>query len=182
MPSFIGFELTIVGLFLVVGWHITRNTICHRVEYLLAFLYALMFEELDIRLFHTYQYGEGYTLVLGQVPIVIAFAWAVILYTSMAMSDSWKSPTPPKLVSTRSWPSSLMYLLTPSRFGVAIGSGKFLSAPGGLACRREISTPGCSWFSFSPSGVGSCGDGSLETRPGSVWPFWFYHSPTFAWC
>lgn len=90
MPSFIGFELTIVGLFLVVGWHATRNTICHRVEYLLAFLYALMFEELDIRLFHTYQYSEGYTLVLGQVPIVIALAWAVILYTSMAMSDSWE--------------------------------------------------------------------------------------------
>jgi uncharacterized membrane protein len=87
MQSFLPFELFIVGLFLLLCWHAVRMKAYHRAEYLTAFLYALMFEELDIRLFKTYHYGDGYFLMLGQVPIVIALAWAVIIYTSMQISD-----------------------------------------------------------------------------------------------
>jgi hypothetical protein len=50
-------------------------------------LYALLFEELDIRLSKTYHYGDGYTLMLGHVPLVLALAWAVTLYTSMHILD-----------------------------------------------------------------------------------------------
>jgi hypothetical protein len=60
-----------------------------RAELLTAVLYALLFEELDIRLFKTYHYGVGYKLMLGHVPLVIALAWAVIIYTSMHISDCW---------------------------------------------------------------------------------------------
>jgi hypothetical protein len=58
-----------------------------RVQLLMAVLYALLFEELDIRLSKTYHYGDGYTLMLGHVPLVLALAWTVILYTSMHILD-----------------------------------------------------------------------------------------------
>jgi hypothetical protein len=65
-----------------------------RVELLTAGLYALLFEELDIRLFKTYHYDAGYTSMLGHVPLVIALAWAVIIYTSMHIADCWPISVP----------------------------------------------------------------------------------------
>jgi hypothetical protein len=88
------FELVVVSLFLVTCWHATQMPRAQRVELLTAVLYALLFEELDIRLFKTYHYAEGYTLMLGHVPPVIALAWAVIIYTSMQISDCWPLSAP----------------------------------------------------------------------------------------
>jgi hypothetical protein len=73
----------------LISWHVTRMKSYHRVEILTAFLYALMFEELDIRIFKTYHYGDGYVFMLGNVSIVIALAWAVIIYSSMHISDCY---------------------------------------------------------------------------------------------
>jgi uncharacterized membrane protein len=85
--SFAVFEFVVVSLFLVTCWHVTQRPRAQRVELLMALLYALLFEELDIRLFNTYHYGAGYTLMLGHVPLVIALAWAVIISTSMDITD-----------------------------------------------------------------------------------------------
>lgn len=92
--SFAVFELVVVSLFLMTCWHATRRPRSQRVELLTAVLYALLFEELDIRLFKTYHYGEGYALMLGHVPVVIALAWAVIISTSMQISDCWPISAP----------------------------------------------------------------------------------------
>jgi hypothetical protein len=87
--SFAVFEIVVVILFLMTCWHATQMPRFQRVELLTAVLYALLFEELDIRLFKTYHYGAGYALMLGHVPLVIALAWAVIISTSMHISDCW---------------------------------------------------------------------------------------------
>jgi hypothetical protein len=92
--SFAVFEIVVVSLFLVTCWHATQMPRYQRAELLMAMLYALLFEELDIRLFQTYHYGAGYTLMLGQVPLVIALAWAVIISTSMYISDCWPISVP----------------------------------------------------------------------------------------
>lgn len=92
--SFAVFELVVVSLFLVTCWHATQMPRSQRAELLMAVLYALVFEELDIRLFRTYHYGAGYALMLGHVPLVIALAWAVIIYTSMHISDCWPLSAP----------------------------------------------------------------------------------------
>jgi hypothetical protein len=88
------FELVVASLFLMTCWHATQMPRAQRAELLIAVLYALLFEELDIRLFKTYHYGAGYTLMLGQVPLVIALAWAVIISTSMHISDCWPISAP----------------------------------------------------------------------------------------
>ena len=88
------FEIVVVSLFLMTCWHATQMPRSQRVELLMAVLYALLFEELDIRLFNTYHYGAGYALMLGHVPLVIALAWAVIIYTSMHISDCWPISAP----------------------------------------------------------------------------------------
>ena len=85
--SFAVFELVVVSLFLVTCWHATQMPRAQRAALLTAVLYVLLFEELDIRLFKTYHYGAGYTLMLGHVPLVIALAWAVIISTSMDITD-----------------------------------------------------------------------------------------------
>jgi hypothetical protein len=90
MYAFWAFELFIVGLWMIVGWHSLRIPLYYRVEFVVGGLYALLFEELNIRIFKTYHYGEGYALVFGHVPVVIVLAWAVILSTSMQLSDGCK--------------------------------------------------------------------------------------------
>ena len=92
--SFAVFEIVVVSLFLVTCWHATQMPRSQRAELLTAVLYALLFEELDIRLFQTSHYGAGYTLMLGHVPLVIALAWAVIISTSMHISDCWPISAP----------------------------------------------------------------------------------------
>jgi uncharacterized membrane protein len=87
MRTFLVFEIFVLSLFLVACWQVLQRDAAHRLEFVLALLYALLFEELDMRFFKTYQYGEGYTLVLGHVPLAIPLAWAIILSTSMQMSD-----------------------------------------------------------------------------------------------
>ncbi len=89
MKSFIFFEVCVLGVFIITLWHSTRRTPCHRAEVATAFLYALLFEELDMLFFKTYHYGEGYTLVIGNVPIVIALAWSIIIYSGMQVTDAY---------------------------------------------------------------------------------------------
>ena len=53
----------------------------------MIFFYGLLLEALDMRIFKTYHYGSGFFFWIGDVPIAIAWLWAVILASSMAISD-----------------------------------------------------------------------------------------------
>jgi hypothetical protein len=97
----------------------------HRVEILAAFLYALMFEELDIRIFKTYQYGDGYVLMRGDVPIVIALAWAVILYSCMHISDCTNLSATARACMDALLAVLIACPLMPLPYGEGIGNGTF---------------------------------------------------------
>ncbi len=61
-------------------------------EFIMIFFYALLLEELDQRIFKSYHYDPRFVLTIGQVPICIAWLWAMILASSMAISDAWGIP------------------------------------------------------------------------------------------
>ena len=62
------------------------------VEFVMIFFYGLLLEELDQRIFKSYHYSPDFFLTLGHVPIAIALLWAVILASSMAISDALGLP------------------------------------------------------------------------------------------
>lgn len=92
MKSFLIFEICVSAVFIITLWHSVRRTPFHRAELFTAFAYAILFEEIDMMLFKTYHYGNGYTFVIGNVPVVIALAWSIIIYTGMHISDAYGMP------------------------------------------------------------------------------------------
>ena len=65
-------------------------------EFVMIFFYGLILEELDMRFFQSYRYGDGFSLMIHNVPVCIALLWAVIVAGSMAISDAIKLPEPIK--------------------------------------------------------------------------------------
>src|ERR1700686_5726120 len=65
------------------------------VELLSAVPFGLLLEQGDIKIFGSYAYSQGFFLKLGSVPIAIALAWAMIITSSMFMSD--RLGIPPRL-------------------------------------------------------------------------------------
>ncbi len=63
-------------------------------EFFMIFFYGLILEELDMRFFKSYEYGTGYAMMIGGVPIAIALLWAVIVSGAMALSDASGLPEP----------------------------------------------------------------------------------------
>jgi uncharacterized membrane protein len=57
------------------------------IELLSAVPFGLLLEQGDIKIFGSYAYSQGFFLKLGSVPIAIALAWAMIITSSMFMSD-----------------------------------------------------------------------------------------------
>jgi len=57
------------------------------IELLSAVPFGLLLEEGDIKIFGSYAYNQGFFLKLGSVPLAIALAWAMIITSSMFMSD-----------------------------------------------------------------------------------------------
>ena len=86
--SFLFVEVA-AAVFFVLGVLETRKHGLPRVvEFLMIFFYALILEELDMRIFKSYHYGAGFMWTIGQVPVCIALLWAVILAGAMAISDA----------------------------------------------------------------------------------------------
>ena len=56
-------------------------------EFVMIFFYGLLLEELDMQIFKSYHYHPDFLFVIGHVPVCIAWLWAVILASSMAISD-----------------------------------------------------------------------------------------------
>lgn len=57
------------------------------VELLSAVPFGLLLEQGDITIFGSYAYNQGFFIKLGSVPVAIALAWAMIITSSMYMSD-----------------------------------------------------------------------------------------------
>jgi uncharacterized membrane protein len=57
------------------------------VELVSAVPFGLLLEQGDIKIFGSYAYNQGFFLKLGSVPLAIALAWAMIITSSMFMSD-----------------------------------------------------------------------------------------------
>jgi uncharacterized membrane protein len=57
------------------------------IELLSAVPFGLLLEQGDIKIFGSYAYSQGFFLKLGSVPVAIALAWAMIITSSMFMSD-----------------------------------------------------------------------------------------------
>src|ERR1700730_8346981 len=64
-------------------------------ELLSAVPFGLLLEQGDIKIFGSYAYNQGFFLKLGSVPVAIALAWAMIITSSMFMSD--RLGIPPRL-------------------------------------------------------------------------------------
>ena len=62
------------------------------VELLTAVPFGLLLEQGDIRIFGSYAYNQGFFIKLGSVPVAIALAWAMIITSSMFMSDRLRIP------------------------------------------------------------------------------------------
>jgi uncharacterized membrane protein len=56
-------------------------------ELLSAVPFGLLLEQGDIKIFGSYAYNQGFLIKLGSVPLAIALAWAMIITSSMFMSD-----------------------------------------------------------------------------------------------
>jgi len=65
------------------------------IELLSAVPFGLLLEQGDIKIFGSYAYSQGFFLKLGSVPVAIALAWAMIITSSIFMSD--RLGIPPRL-------------------------------------------------------------------------------------
>jgi len=62
------------------------------IELLSAVPFGLLLEQGDISIFGSYAYNQGFFIKLGSVPVAIALAWAMIITSSMFMSDRLHIP------------------------------------------------------------------------------------------
>lgn len=89
-PTYATLETAIVILFLVACFHAWRRG--SLLEITSAALYGLLLEEGDILIFQTYNYSPEFILRIDRVPVAIALAWAIIIYTCMHLSDAYGLP------------------------------------------------------------------------------------------
>lgn len=61
-------------------------------ELLSAVPFGLLLEQGDIAIFGSYAYNQGFFIKLGAVPVAIALAWAMLITSSMYMSDALGIP------------------------------------------------------------------------------------------
>ena len=87
--SWLGHVVEVASVVLV-AWCVV-DPAAHRAgrgaEWLVAVLYGWLLETLDLWIFGTYHYEPVTWWWLGQVPLYIPLLWAVILHSSMALSD-----------------------------------------------------------------------------------------------
>src|SRR2546427_7591944 len=62
------------------------------IELLSAVPFGLLLEQGDIKIFGSYAYNQGFFIRLGSVPVAIALAWAMVITSSMFMSDRLRIP------------------------------------------------------------------------------------------
>ncbi|MBI2952936.1 MAG: carotenoid biosynthesis protein [Chloroflexi bacterium] len=86
-PAYAFLEASVVVLFVIACLHAWRRG--SLLEILTAAVYGLLLEEGDILIFGTYHYSPDFILRIDMVPVAIALAWAMIIYTCMRISDTF---------------------------------------------------------------------------------------------
>lgn len=81
-----------VALFLLAALHAGRQGRMPLLELVSAAVYGVVLEEADILLFGTYFYNDQFVLTIDRVPVVIGLVWAVIIYSSMRITDAFHLP------------------------------------------------------------------------------------------
>lgn len=90
--SFFIVEVAALTLFLLSLLETRKKGFSRLLEFVIIIEYGLLLEELDQRIFKTYHYGPNFLFTIGHVPVCIAWLWAVILASSMAISDALGLP------------------------------------------------------------------------------------------
>jgi Carotenoid biosynthesis protein len=86
-------EIVMLALFLLSARFAYRSGGRQRlIELLSAVPFGLLLEQGDIKIFGSYAYNQGFFIKLGSVPVAIALAWAMIITSSMFMSDRLRIP------------------------------------------------------------------------------------------
>lgn len=85
-PIFLIFEITAYLLLVFCLRHALARG--RALELLAGVLYGLLLEIATITQLQGYHYGR-FLIMFGEVPLCIGVGWGVILYSAMAISDSW---------------------------------------------------------------------------------------------
>jgi hypothetical protein len=88
---FLFVEVSAAVLFVLGFLEVRKRGWGRAAEFAMIFLYGLILEELDMRFFKSYHYGEFYWK-MGGVPVSIALLWAVIVAGCMAITDASGMP------------------------------------------------------------------------------------------
>ena len=65
-------------------------------EFFTLIVYGLLLEELTILFFGEYEYGDGFLMMIRDVPLGVGLGWAAIIYSAMETSDLLGVPRPMK--------------------------------------------------------------------------------------
>ena len=113
-------EIVMLGLFGVSLRFAYRSGGRRRLlELLSAVPFGLLLEQGDIAIFGSYAYNQGFFIKLGGVPVAIALAWAMLITSSMFISDALG--VPPRLAPMVD--ATLTILLDFSLDAIAIRQG-----------------------------------------------------------
>lgn len=82
-----GLELGALGLFIWCWTEVRSRGGALQHELLIAVLYGWLLEALDMWIFGSYHYGSVTWWWVGHVPLYIPLLWAIILHSSMVLSD-----------------------------------------------------------------------------------------------
>jgi hypothetical protein len=86
-------EVVMLALFVGFAWFAYHTGGRRRLLELLSGVpFGLLLEQGDIMLFGSYAYNQLFFLKLGAVPVSIALAWAMIINSSMFISDAFRIP------------------------------------------------------------------------------------------
>ncbi|UCH37739.1 MAG: carotenoid biosynthesis protein, partial [Candidatus Bathyarchaeota archaeon] len=88
LVHFVAFELLMGLLFILCAYHAYYHRGVYRfVELIATVPYGIFLEQMIIEIYHQYEYGSGFFLMLGEVPLAIGVGWGVIIYSAMDLSD-----------------------------------------------------------------------------------------------
>ena len=147
-PYFLLFELLVFLMFLGCLMHARKIGMPKVWELIAGVLFGLLLEVATIQQLQAYQYGQ-FSLMLGEVPIMVGVGWGVILYSVRLFSNATGMPE---------WARPIMDGLLALNIDLATDTLaiRLECGIGALASRRSISVfltrtsgPGSGWCSHS---------------------------------
>jgi len=90
-PYFLAFELVVLILTILGFRHAWRAGRHVAVQLLAGMLFGLILEWATIQQLHSYAYGR-FSVMLGEIPLVVGVSWGLILYSARLFSDAADLP------------------------------------------------------------------------------------------